>query len=923
MKRKLLYLVYAFLLIGAPCMSQKQSEIILNGAWANWQSETGPLTINMSITVNNPSFSGNNFNSKLNNNITEYINGKMIKDTSSFFPNADWAGTKNMLLWTKVPGQYLKNGTSGKIVIKVDNYEYHKSGNKSAPQKISVEISYKIILQNGKLIVANMQNRFPDGNKIGNDYKALQDEGIKTIKEDNSLQNQENNSQQQNKPDQQGGISLETNPATGKPWKYVVSDGSNYVVIDISLPGVKTINYTVEGNKGSLSSSTGNQGNGNGSINLSSGTNKLYYFPPKDIPESAGALTANTQQGKPVRYFPSKIKFNYTGTDGNEQSKTIDINYCRTPVILIHGFTGDKSTWELLDRMLIQKGYMTHRSDYYARNELSGSMDIAAQSYLLESNIKNELEIFSNNNLKCANFDLVCHSMGGLIARHYSNIHPSKGKFIRKIIMVGTPNHGIYDAARLMAGEAAAYFSDAHKGMAKDVDATSPVMRQFNSEEKTGSHINPYIQYGNIYVEGTDGVVDGRSARLNGVAEVLLTSMKHSPAIPNAMGYGTKSITTDFMVFGKVLNWLSNPIPKASLNMNKWDNENTLSAGKEYDLTGKGDVLKVLKGNLSINTELRTLNADASTTAEINYADGSKVSIKPGTRINYNHDLTEILLHRGKTIYNLKKQGQIFKVITPSLQAGVKGTCFEVSVNDQGASDVYLFDGELEIENLSGKRTIHSAQMVAATNEKLLKQSNFNPDSRYKTEWASATGFPSLDMFSGKPGAGFSNVVIGGESMVKNNSNASGNCLGKLNIQFLVPLSGSPQNQQQQAQMKIASDHNNWEAKWFKDAENNFKKGIYAKELSGTYRPNPNGKAGSGKYYSETVILFEPMKIRSVAGEAEGFRIVHGDSRKESYFTPLNSVVGTVLQCGSYKIFVDPNEKRATNWVTVKLEKID
>jgi hypothetical protein len=91
-------------------MSQKQSEIILNGAWANWQSETGPLTINMSITVNNPSFSGNNFNSKLNNNITEYINGKMIKDTSSFFPNADWAGTKNMLLWTKVPGQYLKIG---------------------------------------------------------------------------------------------------------------------------------------------------------------------------------------------------------------------------------------------------------------------------------------------------------------------------------------------------------------------------------------------------------------------------------------------------------------------------------------------------------------------------------------------------------------------------------------------------------------------------------------------------------------------------------------------------------------------------------------------------------------------------------------------------------------------------------------------
>lgn len=243
--------------------------------------------------------------------------------------------------------------------------------------------------------------------------------------------------------------------------------------------------------------------------------------------------------------------------------------------------------------------------------------------------------------------------------------------------------------------------------------------------------------------------------------------MKHSPAIPDGMGYGTKSITTDFMVIGMIINWLNNPIPKASLNMNKWNNENTLSAGKEFDLTGKGDVLRVLNGNLTINIELRKLETDASTTAEINYADGSKVTIKPGTRINYNNDLTEILLHKGKTIYNLKKQGQTFKVITPTLQAGVRGTCFEVSVNEQGASSIYLYSGELETENLSGKRTIVSSNMVTSPNGTQIQQNNFNPDSRYKAEWASATGFPTLGMFSGKPGSAFSNVVIGGESMIK------------------------------------------------------------------------------------------------------------------------------------------------------------
>ena len=57
--------------------------------------------------------------------------------------------------------------------------------------------------------------------------------------------------------------------------------------------------------------------------------------------------------------------------------------------------------------------------------------------------------------------------------------------------------------------------------------------------------------------------------------------------------------------------------------------------------------------------------------------------------------------------------------------------------------------------------------MVTSPNGNQIQQNNFNPDSRYKAEWASTTGFPTLGMFSGKPGSAFSNVVIGGESMIK------------------------------------------------------------------------------------------------------------------------------------------------------------
>lgn len=765
MKTGFIYLFFALLLFQTTSAAQKKTEIRLDSVSAFWGAKQDPLALSFVISIINPSLSGGNFNSKLNSHITEYVNGKVINERDNAISFVDGAGTQYKLMAVKVGYDHQKPGNTGKVVLHVDNYDHYKGGNKSASPTITFEFVYKISMANGKLMVDNMENHYQDGSKQGDKYDPAKYTPV--VSELPKSEKELSKDPLPNTDGVQGGISLETNPATGKPWKYVISDGSSYVVMDISLPGVKIVNYTVEGNKGSVSSSSGGTGNSSGSINLSSGSGKLYYYPPKDIPESAGALIANTQQGKPVRYFPGKVNFNYTGADGKNQAKSIEINYCQVPVILVHGFTGDKSTWELLDRMLNQKGFMTHRGDYYSTGELSGTMDIGAQSYLLADNIQKELQFYNQNDIKCSYVDIVCHSMGGLIARHYSTIHPNIGKNVRKIIMVGTPNHGIYNAIDLMTGRAAAWFSNSHKGMALEVDASSETMNLFNSGEKNGTHINGSIQYGNIYVEGTDGVVEGRSARLNGVAEVLLTSMKHSPAIPDGMGYGTKSITTDFMVFGKIINWLNNPIPKASLNMNKWNNENTLSAGKEYDLTGKGDVLRVLNGNLTINIELRKLETDASTTAEINYADGSKVTIKPGTRINYNNDLTEILLHKGKTIYNLKKQGQTFKVITPTLQAGVKGTCFEVSVNDQGASDVYLYNGELEVENLSGIRRMVSAQMVGSPTNNMIRQNNFNPDSRYKTEWASTTGFPTLDMFSGKPGAGFSNVVIGGESMIK------------------------------------------------------------------------------------------------------------------------------------------------------------
>lgn len=212
----------------------------------------------------------------------------------------------------------------------MDNYDHYKGGNKSASPTITFEFVYKISMANGKLMVDNLENNYQDGSKQGNKYDPTKYKPV--ISELPKSEKELAKDPLPNTDGSQGAISLENNPATGNPWKFVVSDGSSCLVMEISLPGVKTVNYSVEGNKGSISSSPGSTGNSSGSINLSSsGSGKLYYYPPKDIPESSGALIANTQQGKSVRYFPGKVNFNYTGADGKNQVKSIEINYCQVP----------------------------------------------------------------------------------------------------------------------------------------------------------------------------------------------------------------------------------------------------------------------------------------------------------------------------------------------------------------------------------------------------------------------------------------------------------------------------------------------------------------------------------------------------------------------------------------------------------------
>jgi len=861
---------------------------------ARWGQE-GSVGLTVEYTLKNPLVRSDNTYlrwSHFYDNRPEYENKASA--------NITYEPDNKYLLVLDVPKGLIKANSFITYIVMFNNKEYNVLGyddiyfkgkkDPSVRNVIQYTFKFKIIKKDGYLQVEGVKNSLREN---------LRDDYTEEVSSDVPA-----------------GVTLEAekNPATGTPYECVAADGLSYLKIKVSAPEAKSVTYKIMSEEGKVS--------------IAKGVGEITFRPPTNISEDIQFYTKNLPQGRSLRYYTNSIIFTIENAKGDKQEVEFPVNYCRPPVILIHGFTGDISTWELLDQYLTQNGFMSNRENYYLVNSNTGTMDIKSQAEFLASIIKLELISYQKSNVKMAKADLVCHSMGGLIARYYSTIHPNMGADVRKIITVGTPNHGVFNTSDLLTGKLAAYLSDTHKGMARDVDASSPVMQQINQRESEGAHLNKNIEYGNIYVEGTDGVVEGRSARLNGVQEVLLTGMKHSPSIPNVMGYGDKSITTSFLVFGKILNWLNNPIAKATLNMNKWNMDTDVKAGGETDLSGKGHMLKVTSGSVKLNVLLKKLESMSGTKAEIIYPDGTVMNILPNSKISYNDNLTELLIDRGGALFNVKKQQSKFVVIEPSLKVGVRGTCFEVRASDNGKSDVFLYEGELEIINLSGTKIIKTGESASAQNENGINTGTFNTESRFTQQWAgNFNGLTNLKSFMGVRNPLFANVSAGGtlanpknaSSNANNDQTGSTNCLGQLKMQFIVSV-GTPINKQQQMIAKQITDQNNWEKRWFEQAEAAFKNGAAPKPLSGTYRPTTDKKPGEGKYYSETVTIFKTMKIKKVEGNADGFRLFRGDSRTEEHFYPIRVAEGKTVKCGSYKIYVDPDEKIEKTWVTITFE---
>ncbi len=233
------------------------------------------------------------------------------------------------------------------------------------------------------------------------------------------------------------------------------------------------------------------------------------------------------------------------------------IKVIRCPVVLVHGFTGYKSTWKLLDDKLQEMNFSTIREAYYFSDLDDES--IPAQAKGLAKHIREYKAAQLAQGVKCAKVDVVAHSMGGLISRYLTTRLPNLYKNdVRKIIMVGTPNHGCTLTDRFF-GWLGSNLADKHIKAGEQLYGQSPFILDLNKDEASGDHLNPSIQYGLLYGSGTmggDAIVKVASAWLNGVSSVEYPGLTHSP-VTAPLG---PSLTEDPLVFAQILEWLSTEI---------------------------------------------------------------------------------------------------------------------------------------------------------------------------------------------------------------------------------------------------------------------------------------------------------------------------------------------------------------------------
>ena len=189
----------------------------------------------------------------------------------------------------------------------------------------------------------------------------------------------------------------------------------------------------------------------------------------------------------------------YAQVESSQKKETLEINLIPVPVILIHGYQASETSFTNLLEYLKTQGLQCSPLKY------SSEDGIIKASKILEAYLKQQRTYYNKLGIQVKRFDVIGHSMGGLIARYYTcSSEYIKNNDVRKIIFISVPQKGSPWAS---LGEA--YFND--QGI-KDLAPENIILTQ-ELPAMINKGLNQSIQVGSLLGE-YDEVVSPESASL-------------------------------------------------------------------------------------------------------------------------------------------------------------------------------------------------------------------------------------------------------------------------------------------------------------------------------------------------------------------------------------------------------------------------
>lgn len=137
----------------------------------------------------------------------------------------------------------------------------------------------------------------------------------------------------------------------------------------------------------------------------------------------------------------------FENADATEAYASTHIDVYRPGVLLLHGLFSNKSVWNSFPNYLKGKNsyesWQIYQGDYNASNSAS-FIDNAEYNAVVEENLQRLSKIMRTHGIATSKYDLVGHSMGGILSRLYAqgvNKFSDKDK-VNRIITVNTPHFG-------------------------------------------------------------------------------------------------------------------------------------------------------------------------------------------------------------------------------------------------------------------------------------------------------------------------------------------------------------------------------------------------------------------------------------------------------------------------------------------------